>query len=118
MRDLLVLGFFPFALLPCDGAPEEISAVAAESAQEVGYAQLAPIFPPLSKDVARPSLGLPGLRAAADRGLPVLAQGGIDISNVRAVCAAGAAGVAVTGAILMADDPAAATAALRGALDA
>ena len=48
----------------------------------------------------------------------LLAQGGIDVSNAASVRAAGADGVAVTGAILMADDPAAAAAALREALDA
>jgi thiamine-phosphate pyrophosphorylase len=47
----------------------------------------------------------------------VFAQGGIDASNAAAVVAAGAAGVAVTGAILGADDPARAAAALRSALD-
>jgi thiamine monophosphate synthase len=49
--------------------------------------------------------------------VPVLAQGGVDASNAREVVAAGAAGVAVTGAILMAEDPGAAAAALREALD-
>jgi thiamine-phosphate pyrophosphorylase len=47
----------------------------------------------------------------------VLAQGGIDVGAARAARAAGAAGVAVTGAILGADDPRAAAAALRAALD-
>ena len=51
------------------------------------------------------------------RGLPVLAQGGVDAERVAPLLAAGAAGVAVTGAILMAQDPGAATAALRAALD-
>jgi thiamine monophosphate synthase len=48
----------------------------------------------------------------------VLAQGGIDAGHAGACVAAGAAGVAVTGAILAAADPAEAAAALRRALDA
>jgi thiamine monophosphate synthase len=47
----------------------------------------------------------------------VLAQGGVDASNAAECVRAGAAGVAVTGAILAAADPAAAAAALRRALD-
>ncbi len=82
------------------------------------YAQLAPVFAPLSKAPARPPLGLAALAAASACGLPVLAQGGIDASNAAAARDAGACGVAVTGAILMADDPGAAAAALRRALDA
>jgi thiamine monophosphate synthase len=50
--------------------------------------------------------------------VPVLAQGGIDPANVAAAIAAGAAGVAVTGFLSGADDPARAAAALRSALDA
>jgi len=83
------------------------------------YAQLAPVFAPLSKPAARPALGLAALAAAcAVARLPVLAQGGLDPERAAAAVAAGAAGVAVTGAILMAPDPGAATAALRRALDA
>jgi thiamine-phosphate pyrophosphorylase len=82
------------------------------------YAHLAPIHPPLSKAPSREPLGLAALSRAAARGLPVLAQGGLDASNARAAIRAGAAGVAVTGAILHASDPFAAARALREALDA
>ncbi|MCZ6781988.1 MAG: thiamine phosphate synthase [Proteobacteria bacterium] len=97
-------------------SPDEVARAAASGAS---YAQLAPIFQPLSKTPteSRPALGLEPLRRACEHGIPVLAQGGIDTSNAADVIAAGAAGVAVTGAILMADDPGAATAALRRALD-
>jgi thiamine-phosphate pyrophosphorylase len=107
--------------------PDALVGVSAHAAQEVpepggaaSYAHVAPVFPPLSKPlaVARAPLGLAGLRAAVARGLPVLAQGGIDAAGAAAARAAGAAGVAVTGAILMADDPGRAAAALREALDA
>jgi thiamine-phosphate pyrophosphorylase len=85
-------------------------------AQGASYAMLAPIFAPLSKRSSRAPLGLEVLASVAG-GLPVLAQGGIDAAGARAAVAAGAAGVAVTGAILMAPDPAEATATLRVALD-
>ena len=93
-------------------APEEVDAAAGLS-----YAHLAPIFPPISKPSGRPALGLAALREASRRGLPVLAQGGIDADNARAVMGSGAAGVAVTGAILQAEDPGRATRALREALN-
>jgi thiamine-phosphate pyrophosphorylase len=93
-------------------APEEIDAACGAS-----YAHLAPVFAPLSKTGERPPLGLDALARAAARGLPVLAQGGISAANAREVVAAGAAGVAVTGTLLAADDVGAAVRALRSALD-
>jgi thiamine-phosphate pyrophosphorylase len=84
---------------------------------DVDYVHLAPIFAPLSKPLERVPLGLAGLRAARSSGVPVIAQGGIEPSNARAVLAAGAAGVAVTGSISGATDPARAARALRSALD-
>jgi len=94
-------------------APEEIDAAAGLS-----YVHLAPVFAPLSKRSERAPLGLETLARAAARGVPVLAQGGIDAERARAAAAAGAAGVAVTGTILMTDDPERAARALREALDA
>ena len=90
---------------------DEVRAAAGAS-----YVHLAPVFAPLSKPATREALGLAAVESAARAEVPVIAQGGIDASNAGAVCAAGAAGVAVTGAVLMADDPASATAALRRAL--
>ena len=83
----------------------------------LSYAQLAPIFPPLSKSGGRPPLGPAALRTASAGGLPVFAQGGVDAQNAAECIRAGAAGVAVTGAILLAAEPEAAAAALRGRLD-
>ena len=123
--------------------PDALVGVSCHTAAEVhdagddaSYAQLAPIFPPLSKAATRPALGPAALREASRhrevaqggvavaqgggvlaQGGVVLAQGGVDAGNAAACVAAGAAGVAVTGAILMADDPAQATRALRRALD-
>jgi thiamine-phosphate pyrophosphorylase len=90
---------------------DEVRAAAGAS-----YVHLAPVYAPLSKAATRRALGLAAVEAAAREKVPVIAQGGVDASNAGAVRAAGASGVAVTGAILMADDPAAAAAALRRAL--
>jgi len=89
----------------------------ADALPHLSYAQLAPIFPPLSKSAGRPPLGLAALAEASAAPLPVLAQGGIAATNADACVRAGAAGVAVTGAILASEDPGAAAAALRRALD-
>jgi thiamine-phosphate pyrophosphorylase len=88
----------------------EVAAAAAD------YAHLAPIFPPRSKPSSRPSLGCEAIAEAVRAGFPVIAQGGIDATNAAAVRAAGAFGVAVTGAILSAPDVGTATAAIRRAL--
>jgi thiamine-phosphate pyrophosphorylase len=93
--------------------PAEVAA-----AEDANYTHLAPIFTPLSKAPNREPLGLAALTRAASGGRNVLAQGGITPDNAGACVAAGASGVAVTGAILGADDPAQACAALRAALDA
>jgi thiamine-phosphate diphosphorylase len=83
-----------------------------------GYVHLAPIFPPLSKRSERPPLGIAAVESSAGMaGGPVIAQGGIEAGHVPALVAAGAAGIAVTGALLAADDPERAAAALRKALD-
>jgi len=97
--------------------PREVAAAAAAGAD---YAQLAPIFDPLSKPRERPALGTQALREASEglEGFRLLAQGGIDALSAAAALGAGARGVAVTGAILAARDPGGATAALRATLDA
>jgi thiamine-phosphate pyrophosphorylase len=94
-------------------SPEEVRAAAEAGAS---YAQLAPIFDPRSKPATRPALGMDALQRATAHGLPVLAQGGIDAARCAEVVRHGAAGVAVTGALLMADDPERAAAELRAAL--
>lgn len=81
---------------------------------------LAPVFEPRSKPRLRPPLGIAGLSLATAGAapLPVVALGGIDAARATACLEAGACGVAVAGAILMDDDPAAAAAGIRRALDA
>jgi thiamine-phosphate pyrophosphorylase len=91
--------------------------LAEDTLPHLDYVQLAPIFAPLSKPTARAPLGVEVLRRACALALPVLAQGGVEATNAGACLRAGAAGVAVTGAILAASDPKAAAAALRSALD-
>lgn len=108
------------ALLPAEAevgvsthAPDEIPGHAGAS-----YVHLAPIHAPLSKPSERPPLGLAALREARRHGVPVLAQGGLEPANAAEAVAAGASGIAVTGAIGQADDPVRAVRALREALDA
>lgn len=93
------------------------SVAEAHEAVAASYVHLAPIFAPLSKASSRPAIGLAAVTDAASRGVPVLAQGGVDADNAASLCDAGARGVAVTGAILMRADPAVAAAVLRRALD-
>jgi thiamine-phosphate pyrophosphorylase len=95
-------------------APDEVLALAPA---HVSYAHLAPVFDPRSKPATRPPLGLAALARACTGPVPVLAQGGIGAANAAACLRAGAAGVAVTGELLLAADPAAAARALRAALD-
>jgi thiamine-phosphate pyrophosphorylase len=73
------------------------------------WATLSPVFPSRSKPGYGPPLGPAAL---AGHPLPVLALGGVDASNAADCVRAGAAGVAVMGALMAAPDPAAATAAL------
>ncbi|MHB1535713.1 MAG: thiamine phosphate synthase, partial [Acidimicrobiales bacterium] len=74
---------------------------------------LSPINPSASKPGYGPPLGPEALTGLA---LPTWALGGVGVGNARACVAAGAAGVAVMGAIMAAGDPAAATAAILGQL--
>ena len=74
---------------------------------------------PTASHPGQPPIGPDGLRAIAVAARsPVLAIGGIDAGNAAAAIRAGAAGVAVLGAIGEAADPARAAAAIRAAVDA
>ncbi|MCX5737140.1 MAG: thiamine phosphate synthase [Proteobacteria bacterium] len=94
-------------------APGEVHAAAAAGAN---YAHLAPIFAPLSKPQERTPLGIAAI-AACGGVFPLLAQGGLEASNAAQAIRAGAAGVAVTGALLAAADPGVAAHLLRATLD-
>lgn len=84
----------------------ELAAAAAEGAD---YATLSPVFPTASKPGYGPALGLTGLaELCAAAHLPVYALGGVSTRDDVVACrAAGATGVAVMGAVMRADDPAA-----------
>jgi thiamine-phosphate pyrophosphorylase len=85
-----------------------------------GYLGVGPVFPSVTKDFAEPELaGLAYIRAVAESTkLPWFAIGGIDETNVDRVLEAGATRIAVSAAVVKAERPRAAAAALRAALDA
>lgn len=108
------------------GPPSWIIGVSAESVEDAvraeregaDYIGVSPVFStPTKTDTARP-LGLEGLRAmrAAVR-IPLVAIGGIHLRNAREVIRAGADGLAVVSAIVSADSPREAAAALRREID-
>jgi thiamine-phosphate pyrophosphorylase len=91
---------------------------AALAAGEADQLSVGPVWETPTKE-GRPAAGLDYVRYAAevagDR--PWFAIGGIDLGNVREVIGAGASRVVVVRAIRDADDPRAAAAALRAALE-
>jgi len=93
-------------------AEDEIEAAAAGGADAV---TLSPVFASASKPGYGPAIGIERLaEVAAHSPLPIIALGGVDdAARARACLDAGAAGIAVMGAIMRAADPAAAIAALR-----
>ncbi|MDD5557211.1 MAG: thiamine phosphate synthase [bacterium] len=91
--------------------PDEASAAEREGADYLGAGS---VHPTATKGDA-PVIGLDGLsRVCRATRLPVVAVGGIDRAGAAAALAAGAAGLAVAGAVLRAPDPAAAA---RGLLE-
>ncbi len=83
----------------CHGA-DELREAAREGCT---YATLSPIYASGSKPGYGPALGPAALAAAP---LPVFALGGVTPDNAPGCVAAGAAGVAVMGTVMRADDPA------------
>ena len=70
------------------------------------YITLSPIFPSVSKPGYGPALGVETLRMVARAvSIPVVALGGITPENARACREAGAAGIAVLGSVMTAEDP-------------
>jgi thiamine-phosphate pyrophosphorylase len=82
------------------------------------WATFSPVFTSISKPGYGPPLGLGGLATGVHTalGLPVLALGGIGPGRARGCVEAGAAGVAVMGAVMGADHPAAVIRAMLGEL--
>lgn len=86
-----------------------------EGADYVGFG---PIYPTASKDDTGPVVSAEALGEMMPRfPLPVIAIGGIERGNIEAVLRAGVHGVAVLGAICLAEDPEAATRQLREVID-
>lgn len=90
----------------------------AEGVSGATYLGCGPVYGTTSKGAdPPPTLGLDGLRAiCAAVDLPVLAIGSLTPGRVRPVLDAGAHGIAVLGGVVLADDPAAATARYVAAL--
>lgn len=85
---------------------------------QADYWSIGPCFATANKPDAGAPLGASGFGALARLapGVPVIGIGGITATNAPAIVRAGAAGVAVIHAVLGADDPGAAAAAVRGAV--
>lgn len=100
--------------------PEEVEREVAAAAHPGGpdYIAVGPVYATPTKP-GRPAAGLELVRHAARHAgtVPWFAIGGIDESNVAEVVAAGARRIVVVRAIVQADDPVAAAARLRAALD-
>jgi thiamine-phosphate pyrophosphorylase len=92
--------------------PDEV-----EAPDGADYIGVGPVFATPTKP-GRPAVGVELVRFAAfHAAVPFFAIGGIDASNVAAVVSAGASRIAVVRAIADAEDPRAAAAALRAAVD-
>ena len=87
-----------------------------EDVEGADYAGVTAFATPTKEDAVAGGLELVRA-AAATLAVPWFAIGGIDLSNVHEVVAAGAPGVAVVRAVRNADDPEAAARMLRDALD-
>ncbi len=86
-------------------------------AEGADYLGVGPAWPTTTKTGLPDPLGPAGIRAvAAAVDVPVIAIGGVTAARVADLLAAGAAGVAVVGAVAAAPDPAAATTELLRAL--
>jgi thiamine-phosphate pyrophosphorylase len=117
----------PIALARDLLGPGRIIGGSADHADEAGarrrdgadYAGIGPVFATTSKRDTGPVLGLTGLaRAVQAAELPLIAIGGITAENLAEVLATGVHGVAVLGAVCLADDPTAVVAKLRALIEA
>ena len=86
---------------------ESLAQLPAAERAPVDYYGISPVFATATKPDAAPALGLEGLRAIrAHTRRPLIAIGGIHVSNAAAVMAANADGLAVVSALCAAEDPA------------
>ena len=94
--------------------PDEVRSAADAGADFVVFG---PVFAPLSKGSYSPPYGSHGLVAACNAtSLPVFALGGITPAGVAELAGSGAAGVAVIGSVIGAENPALAAKSLLDAL--
>jgi len=94
----------------------ELGQVRDRDVELADYVGVGPIFAQSTKLDATPPLGLAGLvEVRRATGKPIVAIGGVSAANADAVRSAGADGIAVVSAIMGADDPRAAAAALVSA---
>lgn len=90
-------------------SPETDADREAAEAAGIDYLGVGPVFGTTTKADAGAAIGTAGLRRVVERTtLPVVAIGGVTLANAAEALAAGACGVAVVGAVFLADDPAAA----------
>ncbi len=96
------------------GTANDLSRATSDAVAGAHYLGVGPAYATSSKGTSLPDpLGVSGLAkiiAAVDR--PVIAIGGIELEKLESIIEAGVYGVAVLGAVCLADDPTAATAAL------
>jgi thiamine-phosphate pyrophosphorylase len=84
----------------------------------VDYLGTGPVFTTATKSDAGGAIGIAGLRAMVARGhLPIVAIGGIGLTNADEVMASGVDGIAVVSAVMAAADPTAAARSLRTIVD-
>ena len=94
-------------------SPESLTGAREAVDDGADYLGVGPVFETSTKADAGPAIGLEGLARICDEGLaPVIAVGGIDVSNAGLVAGAGATGIAVVSAVSRAGDMEAAAAAL------
>lgn len=87
-----------------------VSQIEAARAEPITYLAVGPVFGTATKNTGYDAVGLDRVRYAVSRAgpaLPVVAIGGITLSNSREVLAAGAASVAVISDLLVTGDPSA-----------
>ena len=101
------------------GISAESLADALEAEQQgADYIGISPVFSTPTKTDTAPALGLDGIRQIRKLvRIPLVGIGGINLTNARHLLAAGADGVAVVSAIMAAESPRQAAAAMRGVLD-
>jgi thiamine-phosphate pyrophosphorylase len=107
MKDMAMVG----------GTCRDVSTAQAHERAGAAYLGVGPVYDTDTKIDLPSSIGPKGIaEIVAATKLPVIAIAGISVQRVAEVMAAGAHGIAILGAVAMADDPAEATAAFMNAI--